>query len=235
MAKPNHSTEAKNSAPRAPGASSLCPVSLILDSGPNASQTLASEGEPHAMPPTCPSGAGPSMTRRILMNSMVALPIAAAVPVAAPAMSLAPSAGTDRRALEAYASWLLMERRILCGELWPHMGAKAEDYDWFDNAGHGWHFHGDGDWRDLPQPSSRAAAVLDLVGVDWRQPKRDMGLNHEDTSDRPELPPGWPAVHPDAILLELEEKIFEQYEGACAFDAEIIRLSDIWTAKKQAA
>jgi hypothetical protein len=100
------------------------------------------------------------------MNSIVALPIAAALPVASPLVNL-PS---DRRALEAYASWLLMERRILCNELWPDMGTKAERYDYYDNAGAGWHFRGDGDWRDLPQPSTRAAVVLDLVGVDWRQP-----------------------------------------------------------------
>src|SRR5258708_36498803 len=121
------------------------------------------------------------MTRRILVNSMVALPIAAAVPVAAAAMSLAPSAGTDRRALEAYASWLLMERRILCGELWPHMGAKAEDYDWFDNAGHGWHFHGDGDWRDLPQPASPPRAAPRSFGGVCRKTKPASGTTHEDT------------------------------------------------------
>jgi hypothetical protein len=35
----------------------------------------------------------------------------------------------------------------------------------------------------------------------------------------------------DSALVKLEELIFEQYEGACAFDAEIIRLSDIWTTE----
>jgi hypothetical protein len=35
----------------------------------------------------------------------------------------------------------------------------------------------------------------------------------------------------DSALVKLEEQIFEQYEGACAFDAEIIRLSEIWTTK----
>jgi hypothetical protein len=163
-------------------------------------------------------------------NSLVALPIAAAVPVASPAMSSTPAGvTTDRRALEAYASWLFMERRILCGELWPHMGAEAERYDLFDNAGQGWHFRGEGDWRELPQPSSRAAIVLDLVGVDWRQPKRDMGINHEDTGHRPELPSGWPAIHPDAGLLELEEKIFKHKQAIDALEPEADRLSDIWT------
>ena len=35
----------------------------------------------------------------------------------------------------------------------------------------------------------------------------------------------------DSALVKLEEQIFEQYEGACAFDAEILRLSEIWTAE----
>src|SRR3977135_35169 len=44
--------------------------------------------EPHATPPTCPIGAGPSMTRRNLMNSIVALPIVTALPVAGPSMMM---------------------------------------------------------------------------------------------------------------------------------------------------
>lgn len=35
----------------------------------------------------------------------------------------------------------------------------------------------------------------------------------------------------DSELLKLEEQIFEQYEGACAFDAEILRLAEIWTTE----
>ncbi len=70
--------------------------------------------------------------------------------------------------------------------------------------------------------------MLDLVGVDWRQPKRDMGLSHEDTGHRPELPPGWPAVHPDARLLELEKKIFKHKEAFDALQPETDRLNDIW-------
>jgi hypothetical protein len=141
------------------------------------------------------------------MNSIVALPIVAALPVTSPLVN-PPS---DRRALEAYASWLLMERRILCNELWPDMGAKAERYDYYDNAGAGWHFRGDGDWRDLPQPSTRAAGVLDLVGVDWRQPKPEMGIDHEDSGERPALPAGWPRVgdtsSPDAEIISAGKKL----------------------------
>jgi hypothetical protein len=109
------------------------------------------------------------------------------------------AATTDRRALEAYASWLHMERRLLCLELYPHMGAAAERFVFADNAGFGWHFRGRGtlDWNEGPQPSSRAAAVLDLVGVDWRQPKRDMEIDHQDNGDRPPLPTNWPEVDGD--------------------------------------
>jgi hypothetical protein len=35
----------------------------------------------------------------------------------------------------------------------------------------------------------------------------------------------------ESTLLKLEEQIFEQYEGACTFDDEIIRLSEIWTTE----
>jgi hypothetical protein len=35
----------------------------------------------------------------------------------------------------------------------------------------------------------------------------------------------------DSALVKLEEQIFEQYEGAIAYDAEIIRLSEIWTTE----
>jgi hypothetical protein len=35
----------------------------------------------------------------------------------------------------------------------------------------------------------------------------------------------------DSALVKLEEQIFEQYEGACAFDDEILRLGEIWTAE----
>jgi hypothetical protein len=35
----------------------------------------------------------------------------------------------------------------------------------------------------------------------------------------------------ESTLLKLEEQIFEQYEGACTFDDEILRLSEIWTTE----
>jgi hypothetical protein len=68
------------------------------------------------------------------------------------------------------------------------MGTEAERYTWMDNTGAHWHFSARGNlgWNEGPQPSSRAAAVLDLVGVNWRQPREDLGLNHDDNGLRPE-------------------------------------------------
>jgi hypothetical protein len=76
----------------APGASSVSSTSLIRDSGPDASQTLAAGIEPGAVSPTCPGGAGAQMTRRTLMNTLVALPLVAS-PVSPP---LPPSAKCAR-------------------------------------------------------------------------------------------------------------------------------------------
>jgi hypothetical protein len=132
------------------------------------------------------------------MNVLVSTAAAAAIPVAAPAMPVTP----DARAAHAYAAWLHMERRILCNEIWPDMGAMAEKFVFFDNAGANWHLRHD-DWKNDPQPSSRAAAVLDLVGVDWRGGD-DGGLSHQDSGHRPNLPAGWPRV--DAALIALGAK-----------------------------
>jgi hypothetical protein len=168
---------------------------MIPASRPDACQPPAVPPEPTAPVENYADRDGDSIVnRRTVMNFMVSTAIAGAALAPYPTATAAAPAATDRRALEAYASWLFMERRILCGELWPHMGDKAERFNWFDNAGADWHFRGDGDWRDLPQPSTRAAAVLDLVGIDWRQPKRDMGINHNDSGERPDLPPNWPHV-----------------------------------------
>ncbi|MBR1249198.1 hypothetical protein JQ609_20000 [Bradyrhizobium sp. AUGA SZCCT0169] len=140
------------------------------------------------------------------MNSIVSLPIVAAVPTAAPAM-LASAPVTDRRALEAYASWLFYERRLLCGELWPDW-ENAERFVGSNSGAH-WHFRGDGDWRDLPQPSTRAATVLSLVGVDW---KDDRESNHEETGNPPRRPPGWPKIDAELIDLGREfEPLLKQY------------------------
>jgi hypothetical protein len=119
----------------------------------------------------------------------------AAVPASAVSVSL--TEPPDRHVLESYAAWLHMERRLLCRELYPHMGSAAERFIFADNAGFDWHFCGRGDleWDQGPQPSSRAAAVLDLAGVDWRrrQPNHP-DLYAVDNGGRPPLPANWPQV-----------------------------------------
>jgi hypothetical protein len=83
----------------APGASSLCPALPIPASSPGAFRALPKEIEPHDPNPTCSSGAGVSMTRRFLMNSIVAIPIVSAMPIAGPALTSITAA--DRGALDA--------------------------------------------------------------------------------------------------------------------------------------
>jgi hypothetical protein len=98
------------------------------------------------------------------MNMLVSTAIAGAL-VPNQAAAAAPVERPDRRALEAYAAWLHFERRMLCQELWPEMGSASRWVVFAENAGFHWHADSDG----KPQPSARAGAVLDLVGVDWRR------------------------------------------------------------------
>lgn len=147
------------------------------------------------------------------MNSIVALPIAGAarangiVPTL-PGRGAASTAKSPDAALHAYAAWLHMERRILCMEIWPHLGTVAEKVVWADNVGFDWHFSGRGGqtWDEGPQPSARAQAVLDLVGVDWRQPREGLGLRHEDNGERPALPTNWPQ-NTDPLVAMADEAI----------------------------
>lgn len=126
-----------------------------------------------------------SSRRGFLMNSILSIAsLASATAITATEAVSQPTA--DRRALEAYASWLFMERRLLCMALYPDLGIKAERYDFALNAGYGWHFRGSQDWRDLPQPASRAVAILDLVGVDWRNQEHSE-WQYVDSGRRPSI------------------------------------------------
>jgi hypothetical protein len=73
-----------------------CPASVSRASPLDACQASAAPREPSRGEMNCSPQAGPSMTRRTIMNSLVALPIAAAVQVASPAL---PSS-SDARLLE---------------------------------------------------------------------------------------------------------------------------------------
>ncbi|MGL3210845.1 hypothetical protein [Bradyrhizobium sp. BR 1433] len=185
----------------------LSTVSLIPTSLGGACQRGAVEAEPSAAEPISTVRAGRTVNRRSFMNMITSTAAVVAVPTAAPAMP----ATSDIRAAHAYAAWLHMERRILCNELWPDMGSMAEKIVFSDNAGANWHLRND-DWKSDPQPSSRAAAVLDLVGVDWRSGDHDCALNHRDSGRRPQLPSGWPRVDSELIALAAQfEPLLDKY------------------------
>jgi hypothetical protein len=91
--------------------------------------------------------------------TLIGNPTAAAVPV-------------SRVLLHAYGQWLHMERRILLHEMYP----DPEQRRWANmlspvgcNRGVDlYHLPSSPmDWRTIPQPSSRAAAVLATVGCEW--------------------------------------------------------------------
>jgi hypothetical protein len=106
-----------------------------------------------------------------------------------------------------------MERRLLCNELYPKMGADAERFDLAGNAGYHWHYGIRGERPEPPQPSTRASAVLDLVGVDWRgYPERTIGEVFADVGSCPTLPAKWPQVDGDITqaletMLECERAV----------------------------
>ncbi|WP_162501594.1 hypothetical protein, partial [Methylobacterium crusticola] len=111
----------------------------------------------------------------------------------------------ERIALLNYATWLFYERRLLCAELYPHLGSGAERFILGENVAWDWHFREPGH-RHLPQPSTRAVTVLDMVGVNWREDRdrlRDADrepVDLPDTVERPALPRSWPRV--DAEVLD---------------------------------
>lgn len=125
----------------------------------------------------------------------------------APAPTPAPA--VDRAALVNYATFLAWEHNRVCAELYPHLGTKAVGFVLGMNAAERFFYGSPESHSDRPgllPASSRAIAVLDLVGVDWRTDppgdgiERKIGGDHLiDTGERPQLPEGWPA--PDASLV----------------------------------
>lgn len=144
----------------------------------------------------------------------------------APARAAEPA--PDRAALVNYATFLAWERNRVCAELYPHLGTKAVGFVLGMNAAERFFYGTDANRRDrpdLPPASTRAVAVLDLVGVDWRSDppgdgiERGVGLDlAEDTGERPALPEGWPAPDADLVmaagdLLRLDAAIAELLRG----------------------
>jgi hypothetical protein len=142
-----------------------------------------------------------------------------------------PHAEPDRRALEAYAAWLFYERRLLCLQLWPQLGDRSDSFVLGGNAGFNWHFRGWTDPANAPRrdPASRAAAILEMAGVDWAShpPDKDP-IEIPDTGERPPLPEGWPGA--DAELLALVKAFVEadtKYLRVLDEDEDDPRLSEI--------
>ena len=91
--------------------------------------------------------------------TLIGNPTAAAVPV-------------SRELMNSYASWLVMEHRMLCYELSDHQPDRRRDLErafWPNSPGGLWHFQwqgrGPAGWVDAPQPSTRAAVILSAAGV----------------------------------------------------------------------
>src|SRR4051794_10231607 len=106
------------------GALAVCPGFLIPVSAPNESLPSSERTEPSPMIADSASGTG--LSRRNLMNMIVTgAAAAAATPLMPARVAAAGMPAGDRRALESYAAWLHMERRLLCRELYPDMGSAA--------------------------------------------------------------------------------------------------------------
>ena len=106
-----------------------------------------------------------------------------------------PPTPPDRRSLVAYSSWLAMERRYLCHEMYPELGHAADSFVVGSNAGFDFHT------ADRPSSTSRAEAVLSLIGCDW---SHDGYLGIGD--DGPARPQSEHFPHPDARLMDLERE-----------------------------
>jgi hypothetical protein len=137
---------------------------------------------------------------------------------AAPTYPVPAPASIDRRALEAYATWLFYERRILCQELFP--GLKHADAFVSDGGAEEFHFgaFGEKPWHERPMPSSRAEDMLARLGIDWtKHQQKALGPNLAVGLAPQPVEPGFP--HPDATLLAAERR----HSELCA---ELIRQID---------
>ena len=108
----------------------------------------------------------------------------------------------DRAALVTYASWLMMERKLVCDELFPHMAGKAHAFLIEAPGANDFHFPPGRSWRDVPPPSSRAIGVLDLLGIRWSSKAGDSDSFDPGASDDRESTAqayGWPKT--DAEIL----------------------------------
>jgi hypothetical protein len=127
MSNANNSSE--QTASSAPAPVEFVQQPKFQPSQSDARQTSAVPSELAARPSHYASRDAVSViNRRTIMNMMFGAAIAGAAFSSNPTTASAVAIDSDLRALEAYASWLHMERRLLCLELYPHMGKHAEKF-----------------------------------------------------------------------------------------------------------
>lgn len=86
-------------------------------------------------------------------------------------MSAAKQERPDRRAVAAYREWLDIEGRLLGLEMYPQGGDDAHRLIPANTAANHYHFPVNLNWRDMPQPSTRAEYMLTALGIDWTADK----------------------------------------------------------------
>jgi hypothetical protein len=108
-----------------------------------------------------------TLSRRALVQGLAVAPAAAVGLVTAAAAATPEVAGLNRdKLLFAYSEWLHLERRMLAREMFPDWSA-ADDFVPCNTGACSFYFPHGQDWRQVPQPSTRAAAVLSAVGLDF--------------------------------------------------------------------
>lgn len=117
-----------------------------------------------------PEEGGSRRPRRSFLKTLLTAPLAAVgvhhfllAPKGAPAVQAA-----TPKVLAAYAEWLYYEHRLLMIEMFPDPALRKvmEKVAPTGSAARFFHFPMGRDWRELPQPSTRALAVLNAVGCD---------------------------------------------------------------------
>lgn len=111
-----------------------------------------------------------NLSRRSTLKALAALPC-----ITAPAIFAATEAPADvpitNEMLENYATFLWIERHNLLVERYGLDGYRdRQKLLYTDNAAADF-FNGQHPWKAEQPASSRAALVLNAVGIDWRQPR----------------------------------------------------------------
>src|ERR1700722_4379522 len=99
------------------------------------------------------------MTRRTMMNSIVALPLAG-VPTSSVLAGDALARKPTKEELYAYAEWLSNEHSVLMHEL------REPKFQPCGTAARAFHFPSDRSWEDVAKPSTRCLSVFGAIGVD---------------------------------------------------------------------